>query len=85
MPEGLVEFLKVAGSGGLVFIVFYLYHRSTTEQFTMIINDTFELLKKMIEQNTLQLSYLQKIDTEVSSNLWCPLIREKAKGDVNDK
>lgn len=77
MPEGIIEFLKVAGTGGIVFIIFYLYHQSTTKQMNEIITKTFDLLKEMIEQNTLQLNYLQKIDTKVSSNLWCPLIREK--------
>ena len=74
--DGIIEFLKIAGSGGLVFIVFYLYHQSTTKQMNEIINKTFALLSTMIEQNTLQLSYLQKIDTEVTNNLWCPYMRK---------
>lgn len=88
MPEGIVEFLKVAGSSGLVFIVFYLYHKSSTEQLNAVIDKTFQLLSTMIEQNTLQLSYLQKIDTKISNNIWCPLIRKNTHGEketaVND-
>ncbi len=78
MPEGIFEFLKVAGSGGIVFVIFYLYHQSSTKQMNEIIGQTFDLLKKMIEQNTLQLTYLQKIDTEIGANMWCPYAREKA-------
>lgn len=75
--DGIVEFLKIAGPGGLVFVVFYIYHQSATKQMNEIIDKTFKLLSTMIEQNTLQLSYLQKIDTEVSNNLWCPLMRKQ--------
>ena len=35
------------------------------------------MLKLMIEQNTMQLGLLQKIDTEIKSNVWCPYVREK--------
>lgn len=83
MPEGILEFLKIAGSGGLVFIIFYLYHQSTTKQMNEIIDKTFNLLSTMIEQNTLQLSYLQKIDTEVTNNIWCPMVRQNVKSEGN--
>ena len=82
MPENLIEILKYAGGGGLLFLCFYMYHKSTSDQFNSIIQQTFELLKTMIEQNTAQLAYLQKIDTNVTHNLWCPVIRKKA-GDKN--
>ncbi len=88
MPDGILEFLKVAGTGGIVFVIFYLYHQSTTKQMNEIISQTFELLKKMIDNDNLQLSYLQKIDIKTSSNLWCPLVRKEAglKGEKqNDK
>lgn len=76
MPETFTEFLKIAGGGGLLFLIFYIYHKSTTEQFNVIIRQTFELLKTMIEQNTAQLAYLQEINTKVSNNIWCPLVRK---------
>ena len=88
MPEGMTEILKVAGSSGLVFIVFYIYHKSSTEQLNAVIDKTFKLLSTMIEQNALQLSYLQKIDTKVSNNIWCPFVRKNAHSDkeavIND-
>ncbi len=77
----LIEILKVAGPGGLVFVVFYLYHQSSTKQMNDIIDRTFKLLSTMIEQNTLQLTYLQKIDTEVSNNLWCPLVKKEVSNN----
>ncbi len=84
MPDWIVEFLKVTGTAGIVFLIFYIYHQSATKQMNEIIAKTFELLKTMIEQNTMQLGYLQKIDTEVSNNLWCPYVKEKT-GVTNDK
>lgn len=81
MPDGIIEFLKLAGSSGVTFLIFYLYHQSTTKQMSEIIDQTFKLLSTMIEQNTLQLSYLQKIDTEVTNNLWCPYMRKGEKDD----
>lgn len=86
MPVEIVEFLKIAGSGGLVFVVFYLYHKSSTEQMNKVIAQTFELLKTMIEQNNLALGYLQKIDTEVTNNLWCPMLKKEiGSGESNVK
>ncbi len=77
MPDEIIEFLKIAGSGGIVFVIFYLYHQSSTTQMNEIIAQTFDLLKKMVEQNTLQLSYLQKIDTEIKANTWCPIVKQQ--------
>ena len=85
MPESVTEILKVAGCGGLLFWVFYIYHKSTTEQFNKIIGQTFDLLKTMIEQNTAQLAYLQKIDTNITHNIWCPMVRKKASGEFNNE
>ncbi len=77
MPIDVVEFVKMAGVGGLMFLIFYLYHKSSSEQMNKIITQTFDMLKLMIEQNTMQLGLLQKIDTEIKSNVWCPYVREK--------
>ena len=38
----------------------------------------FKILEQMIEQNNLQLVYLQEIKTLVKANLWCPIVREQA-------
>lgn len=78
MPEGVIEFLKLAGTGGITFVIFYLYHQSTTRQMEEIIHQTFDLLKTMIEQNSLQLTYLQRIDTNIFNNAWCPYVKEKS-------
>ena len=83
MPTEFLEFLKIIGSGGVAFLCFYIYHKSSTAQLNKIIDnqseqqrDMFEKLKSMIEQNNLQISYLQEIKTLVSANVWCPYVRK---------
>lgn len=85
MSPEMIEMFKVFGSGGAVFLCFYLIHKSSSEQLKTIIEkqseqskEMFKILSAMIEQNNLQLGYLQEIKTLVSANLWCPIIREKA-------
>ena len=72
MPEWFIEILKFAGIGAFMFFTFYIYHKSSAEMFKSIStanaemlkgnNDNmFKLLDKVIEQNILQLTYLQKL------------------------
>lgn len=93
MPTELIEVFKVLGAGGVAFACFYLIHKSSSNQLNEIIKnqaeqskDMFKVLTQMIEQNNLQLGYLQEIKTLVSANLWCPYVRKTAgfKEDEND-
>lgn len=90
MPDGILEFLKMTGTAGLMFVIFYIYHKSVCEQMLQnakqlneIIQSGFKLFEKLTEQGAMQLGYLQKIDTEVSNNMWCPYVRKKS-GDKNN-
>lgn len=92
MPTEIIEVFKILGAGGVAFACFYLFHKSTTTQFNQIIENQaeqtkqmFSILTQMIEQNNLQLGYLQEIKTLVSANLWCPYIRETAGYKENEK
>ncbi len=76
MPEWFIEILKFSGLGAFMFFTFYIYHKSSAEMFKVINENMFKLLDKVIEQNILQLTYLQKIDTKVSNNLWCPMVKK---------
>jgi|GEM_PF-6943444 len=85
MPADFLEVCKIFGAGGAAFLCFYLYHRSTAKQFDSILEEQskqsanmFQILKSMIEQNNLQLAYLQEIKTLVSANLWCPYVKRAA-------
>ncbi len=83
MPSELIDFLVQLGIGGIAFACFYLIHKSSTTQIDSIIQnqkeqqkEMFDILKQMIEQNNLQLAYLQEIKTLVNANLWCPYVKE---------
>ena len=95
MPNEFVELLKIIGSGGVAFICFYIYHKSATAQFDRVLanqaeqsKNMFAILEKMIDQNNLQLGYLQEIKAQVGANLWCPYVRNTAglmKGNKNNE
>ncbi len=76
MPEWFIDIFKIGGVSALMFFVFFLYHKSSSRQLETIITNTFQILSKMIEQNSLQLTYLQDIKTLVSNNLWCPMVKK---------
>ena len=85
MSEEFINFLVQLGVSGIAFACFFLIHKSSTTQIDLIIQnqkeqqkEMFEILKQMIEQNNLQLAYLQEIKTLVNANLWCPYVKEHA-------
>ncbi|MBQ8475611.1 hypothetical protein IJ531_00960 [bacterium] len=84
MPQEMIEFVKIAGCGGLLFLVFYLYHKTSSAQMMKIIDNNFKILEQLIAQGTLQTSYLQEIKTAIFNNLWCPYVRELHKKGVNN-
>ena len=58
--------------------------KETREHFNRILDSQqeqtrsmFKILEQMIDQNNLQLAYLQEIKTFASANLWCPIARER--------
>jgi len=85
MPQEFIEFVKLIGGGGLLFLVFYLYHKTTSAQLTKIIDNNFKILESLINQNTLQLSYLQEIKAAVMSNMWCPYVRKQTGKEFDNE
>ena len=75
MPEWIIEILKMGGVSTITFAIFYIYHQSTSNQINTIIQNVFSILKDMIGQGNLQTGYLQKIDTKIDNNAWCPYIK----------
>lgn len=78
MPDWIIEILKMGGVSTITFAIFYLYHQSTSNQINTIIQNVFSILKELIGQGNLQTGYLQKIDTKIDNNVWCPFIREQS-------
>lgn len=92
MNAELINYLVQLGIGGVAFACFYLIHKSSTNQLDTIINNQkeqqdkmFDILKQMIEQNNLQLAYLQEIKTLASTNIWCPIVRKQCGFDKGEK
>lgn len=81
MPQEFIEFIKLVGGGGLLFLVFYLYHKTSSAQLTKIIDNNFKILESLINQNSLQIGYLQEIKAAIYSNVWCPYARAQVNGD----
>ena len=76
MSEELLKILGGAGASTMLFVIFYFFLKAVTAQQSEIIKQTFTILAQLIEQGNLQIGYLQKIDTNVRNNIWCPYVRE---------
>lgn len=91
MPTEILEYFKILGADVIAFTCFYIYHKSSTTQFSTIIENQakqsqqmFKILEQMIEQNNLQLGYLQEIKTLVTANLWCPYVKKTSNYKENE-
>lgn len=78
----LTEYLAAFGTGGLIFIMWYFYHKSSTTQFDKILEsqaqraqENFKLLQDMISSNLLQNEKLERIETKIDNNRWCPYVK----------
>lgn len=78
--------------GAIVFAIWWLYHKAVTEQFKEILAQMkereirhYELLKDSIETNKLIISTLQKINSSIDNNNWCPIAKEFHEGGLNVK
>lgn len=93
MPEAsfLVEIVKVIGFPAVIFVMWYIDHKSqdrkhedTKETFEKLIenmeknsNKHFDLLKEMLEINNYQGSLLIKMEEHLRTNQYCPYVRKE--------
>ena len=83
---GLIELVKPYGSPALVFGCWFLYHKSTTEQFNKMLTENFKLLERMIETNILNTALITEIKSLIINNQWCPYAKDfMKKGELNGK
>lgn len=80
---GNAAFLQQFGVAALLFFVFYLYHKAVTKQQDKVMEmqserekENFSLLKDMISTNIIQNGLLEKIDSKITNNQFCPYVRE---------
>ena len=91
----LVNLVQILGVSVLMFIVWYLYHKSTVKTFKEIMDSqekqserNHKVLTDMIQTNMGTIAILTRIEQKIDDNIWCPLVREKIrkmKGDNTDK
>lgn len=83
----------IKGSSTLiVFLIWFLYHKSSTDQLNKIIDlqltrekENFNLLKDMIASNLLQNEKLEQVKALIVNNQWCPVYRKYLKeGAINN-
>nr|BDD46389.1 hypothetical protein 7 [bacterium] len=72
----LIDVAKFYGFPALIFIIWFLYHRSQTQTFKDIIDKNFKLLGGLLESIQYQSSMLSKITEQIQSNQFCPLMRK---------
>jgi len=78
-----VELIKTIGSPALVFIMFYIYHKTQTEMLLCIIKNlenrekTFsEYLQQQIETMQCMASQLSRIEYKIDTYTNCPIIKQ---------
>ena len=90
MPEltVIIELIENVGFPGLIFLIWYLYHKSQVKTFEKIIEEQSKreernhgLLREMLETNQYHTSLLAKITEKLDSNQWCPLVKRSSKGN----
>lgn len=85
MDAAVLSILK-GSSALIIFVIWFLYHKSTTEQLSKIIDlqltrekENFSLLKDMIASNLLQNEKLEQVKALIINNRWCPVYRKYLK------
>ena len=70
------------GFPGVIFIVWFVYHKAQVKMFEAIIKNNFAILKDLLESNQYHAALLSRIESKIDSNMWCPLLnREVGKNE----
>lgn len=84
-----IEVIKNVGFPGVIFCIWYIYHKSQVKTFEKLIEEqskreerNFKLLKEMIEINECHSSLLSRIAEKLESNQWCPIIKKHSRGQT---
>jgi len=71
-----IELVKYVGFPALIFIIWFVYHKSQTKTFENIIDQNFKLLGGLLESVQYQSAMLTKIAEQIQANQFCPLMRK---------
>lgn len=77
-----IDLVKYVGFPALIFIIWYLTHKSSMGIFSQILEAfkedterTYESLKDMLQTNQCTLTALVRIEQKIDHNTFCPLVR----------
>lgn len=76
----LTQFIPVVESIGfpaLIFVIWYVYHKSQVKTFENLMNNNFVILKDLLETNQYHAAILSRIESKMDNNLWCPLLKKE--------
>jgi ABC-type long-subunit fatty acid transport system fused permease/ATPase subunit len=87
MPEVnfFIDILKQLGVAGVVFVIFYIYHKSQVKLFSEIIETqnehakrNFEILQSFIQTLEYHGACLARMETKIDQNQFCPVARKES-------
>jgi len=84
-PSFWIDLIKQLGISGLIFLIWYLYHRSQAQQWQQIFTAqqereerNFELLKDMLETVQYHTGMLARVETKIDTNQFCPITKKES-------
>lgn len=81
---GFGDILKILGTSGVVFVMWYLYHKETVKQLNTVIANHFKLITDLVDTLNLHNGLLQKMIEKIDTNQWCPYVRQVQKRGDNE-
>lgn len=84
-PSFWLDLIKQLGISALIFLIWYLYHRSQVQQWKQLMDAqqqreerNFELLKDMLETVQYHTGMLARVETKIDTNQFCPLTKKES-------
>lgn len=74
MMQPLIESI---GFPAVIFMIWFIYHRSQVKTFETIIKNNFEILREMVETNQYHGIILSRLESKIDSNHWCPMVKKE--------
>jgi hypothetical protein len=82
----LLELIKAVGFPAVIFIIWYIYHKSQVEFYKQILNEqaerenrNFEVLRELTETIQATTAILSRMEYKIDSNTYCPITKEGKK------
>ena len=74
-----IDLIKYVGFPGLLYLIWFFYHKSTMKIFESMIQNQFQTLKDLIETNQCTVAALARLEQKIDTNTFCPILRDKKK------